>query len=211
MEKLSTKQFIQKFKLNVEGFEFNRKEFLAELNNHFQGLIDDQVITSSVPGNNGFTYQKFKNCIDQTEDKFWSISNKKSGMPFTIELWNAFYAVYVVAAREKYFPEIQKEIMEKRIKHLSTMLLYTENGIDVTMGNLLHARYLYGKQSSMETVTFTDVKVINPAKFNFHLSENKTSVSITLTLDQVKKLMAGDELHWIQGTSVKVHHYLVMQ
>lgn len=50
----------------------------------------------------------FQNLVKQVNDKFWAISNKKKGIAFTFELWNAFFAIKVIPIRNKYFPEMEK-------------------------------------------------------------------------------------------------------
>jgi hypothetical protein len=208
MKKLSTKQFITKFKLNAIDFEFNRKELLSELNNHFLLLIEEAKRTSK-ESKEGFTYKKFKNCIDETENKFWAISNKKEGMPFTLELWNAFYAVYIVKAREEYFPDIQREISEKRLKHLGTLHLYTlSNGIEINLKYVMNFTYILSSPTESESVRVVDVKVLPQSKFSFRLTDNNLADSILLNLDQIKKLVAGEEIHWVNNKVTKTHLYL---
>lgn len=126
----TTKQFVDQFRLNEENFEFKREDFLLELNNYFLDLIY-QTISPNTELNNPeqylrdkiqdgkFNFDLFRKCVKQVEQKFWAISNKKSGKPFTKKLWCAFYAIYVVPLRAKLFPEIEKSIAQKRLEYKS--------------------------------------------------------------------------------------------
>lgn len=66
-----------------------------------------------------FNFDKFKEIVKQVETKFWAISNKKVGEPFTKNLWSAFYAVYIIPVRAKIYPEIDAKIKERREQFLS--------------------------------------------------------------------------------------------
>lgn len=131
----TTKEFIKQFKLNEENFEFNREDFLTELYKYFLEILYKSVNPSSTNYDSNIvekdllsyvesgrlTWEMFKHGIKQTEQKFWSISNKKVGLPFSRKLWGAFYAIHVIKVRSKLFPKIEEEIKfkrEKRIKNL---------------------------------------------------------------------------------------------
>lgn len=117
----STKQFIEQYRLDQENFEFSREDFLSGLNEYFLELLlkssfgayrnisEWELISES-----SFGFDKFKNVITQVEIKFWAISNKKVGEPFTKNLWSAFYAIYVIPVRAKIYPEIDCLIKQKR-------------------------------------------------------------------------------------------------
>lgn len=125
----TTKEFIQRFKLDQENYEFNREEFLLELNEYFLEILSKAIcqngklqhplesVKSSVQSGK-FTWDMFKTCIKQVEQKFWAISNKKVGRPFSKKLWGAFYAIYVVKVRAELFPDIEEKIKDKRLKFL---------------------------------------------------------------------------------------------
>lgn len=125
----TTKEFIQQFKLDQENYEFNRELFLLELNDYFLEILSKaicpsgklqnpiQSLKSSVQSGK-FTWDMFKTCIKQVEQKFWAISNKKVGLPFTKKLWGAFYAIYIVKMRSELFPEIEASIKSKRSLYL---------------------------------------------------------------------------------------------
>lgn len=132
----TTKEFVKQFKLDVEGHQFNREEFLLELNKYFLEMVYLTAISNQLPkpvvkeekdiykpdfytqyfkGN--LTFDTFKRCVKQTEQKFWSISNKKAGGSFTKNLWGAFYAIYIVPFRANIFPEIEEQIALNRLKY----------------------------------------------------------------------------------------------
>lgn len=133
----TTKEFVKQFNLDVENHQFNREDFLLELNKYFLELLYKTVSNKPLP-NDSFkpeNYKKwlydnsdkthlsfylFKRCVEQTEKKFWAISNKKAGLPFTKNLWGAFYAIYVVPCRANLFPSIEQEISVKREKRLKS-------------------------------------------------------------------------------------------
>lgn len=100
-----TKYFIGKHKLDQENFEFSREDFLSDLNIDFLALLNKSAGNPQVFTQDNFPYHKFKVVVKQIEQKFWSISNKKIGQPFTKNLWSAFYAIYVVPVREKIYPK----------------------------------------------------------------------------------------------------------
>ena len=109
---MKTKEYIIRFGLDLENFEFDRDGFLSALN---------EDLLESIPrymDNKNPNYQKFKACIKEMEVKFWSISNKKAGRPFTPKLWSAFFAIYVIPLRAKYFPEIAAKIAAKKEQYL---------------------------------------------------------------------------------------------
>lgn len=120
----TTKEFINQFKLNVENLEFNREDFLAELNQYFLEIlykaISNQKLQNpyqsliSYAHEGKFTWEMFKHAVKQVEQKFWAISNKKVGLPFSRKLWGAFYAIYVIKVRSELFPKIEEEIKFKR-------------------------------------------------------------------------------------------------
>lgn len=121
----TTKEFIQQFKLDQENFEFNREEFLEELGMYFLEILYqsggvtncrfplEALLDKSESGD--FTWDMFKHCIKQVEQKFWAISNKKVGLPFSKKLWGAFYAIHVITLRASLFPEIEKKIQRKKL------------------------------------------------------------------------------------------------
>ena len=63
-----------------------------------------------------FTYEKFLHAVKEQQDKFWSISNKKAGEPFSEKLFSAFFALHVIPIRANLFPNLHAELEEKRKK-----------------------------------------------------------------------------------------------
>lgn len=105
---MKTKDYVIKFGLDLENFEFNRDGFLSELNKDLLESLPKYIDPKNP------SYPKFKSCIREIEGKFWAISNKKVGRPFSPRLWSAFFAIYVIPLRSKYFPEIAAKIAAKR-------------------------------------------------------------------------------------------------
>lgn len=116
----STSQYVNRFRLDEPNFQFNRELFLTDLAEDFNELVSaSQARSKDTVG--GFSYPKFKHCISEIENKYWSISNKKVGEPFTKQLWSAFFAVYIIPVRAKIFPEVEASITERRKQYESTM------------------------------------------------------------------------------------------
>lgn len=120
----STKEFIAFYRLDQSNFNFIREDFLLGLNDYFLELLVLNATgnsncdkTQELPLSN-FHFEKFKQTVRQVEQKFWAISNKKVGEPFSKNLWSAFYAIYVIPIREKYYPEIDQEIKNRRERYL---------------------------------------------------------------------------------------------
>ena len=67
---------------------------------------------------NKFGFDKFKQTVKQTEEKFWSISKKKVGEPLSQKLWSAFYAIYIIPVRGHIYPKIDQEIKSRREQYL---------------------------------------------------------------------------------------------
>ena len=49
----------------------------------------------------------------EIEIKFWSISNKKHGLPFSEKLFSSFFAGWIIPIRKKYFPKEDQELTLK--------------------------------------------------------------------------------------------------
>lgn len=110
---MKTKDYIKKFRMDEENFEFDRDEFLKELNKEF---LDRLELTQKYRELNkmDFPFKVFQEIVKEMQSKFWAISNKKVGKPLTPELFSAFYAYAVIPAREKYFPKEHAEISKRR-------------------------------------------------------------------------------------------------
>ena len=202
---LSTKAFIKKFKMDQENYEFNRKEFLAELNNNFKHYVK-QFQASSKDTQEGFTYDKFKKCVDQVEEKFWAISNKKVGLPFTTSLWSAFFAVYVVKMRTELFPDIQ-EFLDLAKKKNPTPIA---NG--VTSNDLVDKSFWYGKNPSrMKLHNFNRIIADKSSVLLFCDEDN---VSVKISIPNIVNLVEKGEAKWMEkvinreGKEIYLHHYI---
>lgn len=130
----TTKEFIRQFRLNEENFEFNREDFLTELNKYFLEILYKAISNNtelqnpyqsliSYANSGKFTWDMFKHAVKQVEQKFWAISNKKVGLPFSKKLWGAFYVKYVIKVRSDLFPKIEKEIRIKRERYEKEKIL----------------------------------------------------------------------------------------
>ena len=80
-----------------EVFKDLEKELLERIQERARNYTEDNL-----------PYRIFQILVKQVNDKFWAISNKKKGIAFTFELWNAFFAIKVIPIRNKYFPEMEK-------------------------------------------------------------------------------------------------------
>lgn len=80
-----------------EFFKDLEKELLERIQERSRNYTEDNL-----------PYRIFQILVKQVNDKFWAISNKKKGIAFTFELWNAFFAIKVIPIRNKYFPEMEK-------------------------------------------------------------------------------------------------------
>lgn len=111
---MTTKQWIKKFNLDsLECDPINREEILRELNKEFLERLQT-VQMERERKNLEFTFNIFQNVVTEMQAKFWAISNKKVGKPFTQELFSAFYASTVIPNRKKLFPEEHAKITARR-------------------------------------------------------------------------------------------------
>jgi hypothetical protein len=116
---MKTKDYIKEFKLDLENYEFNREEFIRALGKEFLDRLE-LIHIARVNKGMDFPFKVFQELVKEMQTKFWSISNKKVGKPFTPELFSAFYASAVIPAREKYFLEEHAAIVAKREKYLES-------------------------------------------------------------------------------------------
>lgn len=112
---MKTYQYIKKFRLDDPQYSnhFNTDLFLQDLNEEFKARIEREKAERKKAGLE-FTYRIFQIIIQEMQTKFCAISNKKAGGPLRTELWNAFYAKYIIPAREADFPKEHAEIQVKR-------------------------------------------------------------------------------------------------
>ena len=197
----STKYFITRFRLDQENYEFDREKLLASLNEYFLSIISIDRANSKGT-KDGFNYKKFKNCIAQVENKFWAISNKKVGLPFTNDLWSAFFAIYIIPVRAELFPEVHQHIVENRANKEEQITK------SITSSSLL-GNYLMG-YTHMKEVEVSKVVKANPSVRKTKESDTyykfldaSSEVIITLSVSQIRDLTVMGETSIIdKNTSV---------
>lgn len=112
---MKTQEYVKQFKLDREHYNFNRGKFMEAFGQEFKDRIE-ATITACKKMQVQFTYEKFLHAIKEQQDKFWNISNKKIGEPFSEGLFSAFFALHVIPLRASLFPNIHAELEEKRRK-----------------------------------------------------------------------------------------------
>lgn len=112
---MKTQEYVKQFKLDREHYNFNRKKFIEVFGQEFKDRIE-ATITACKKMQVQFTYEKFLHAVKEQQDKFWNISNKKVGEPFSEGLFSAFFALHVIPLRASLFPNIHAELEEKRRK-----------------------------------------------------------------------------------------------
>ena len=105
---MKTIDYIKKYGLdknNKSLSKLEKDEFFKDLEKELLERIQERAKNYT---EDNLPYRIFQNLVKQVNDKFWAISNKKKGIAFTFELWNAFFAIKVIPIRNKYFPEMEK-------------------------------------------------------------------------------------------------------
>lgn len=105
---MKTIDYIKKYGLdknNKSLSKVEKDEFFKDLEKELLERIQERERNYT---ENNLPYRIFQILVKQVNDKFWAISNKKKGIAFTFELWNAFFAIKVIPIRNKYFPEMEK-------------------------------------------------------------------------------------------------------
>lgn len=105
---MKTNDYIKKYGLdknNKSLSKLEKDEFFKDLEKELLERIQEGVRNYT---EDNLPYRIFQILVKQVNDKFWAISNKKKGIAFTFELWNAFFAIKVIPIRNKYFPEMEK-------------------------------------------------------------------------------------------------------
>lgn len=110
---MKTQEYIKQFKLDREHYNFNRGKFMEAFGQEFKDRIE-ATITACKKMQVPFTYEKFLHAIKEQQDKFWNISNKKVGEPFSEGLFSAFFALHVIPLRASLFPNIHDELEKRR-------------------------------------------------------------------------------------------------
>lgn len=112
---MKTQEYVKQFKLDREHYNFNREKFMEAFGQEFKDRIE-AMITACKKMQVQFTYEKFLHAIKEQQEKFWNISNKKAGEPFSKGLFSAFFALHVIPLRESLFPDIHAKLEKKRKK-----------------------------------------------------------------------------------------------
>lgn len=105
---MKTNDYIKKYGLdknNKSLSKVEKDEFFKDLEKELLERIQERARNYT---EDNLPYRIFQILVKQVNDKFWAISNKKKGIAFTFELWNAFFAIKVIPIRNKYFPEMEK-------------------------------------------------------------------------------------------------------
>lgn len=113
--KLSAKEYCQLFRMDQQGYNFNRYEFIKRFGLDFLDSLreskDYDIRTSRIK------YRSFKKEVAQAQRLFNEISEQveDSGKkPLSKGLWNVFYASYVIESRKALFKDVQDKIDHKK-------------------------------------------------------------------------------------------------
>lgn len=112
---MKTQEYVKQFKLDREHYNFNREKFMEAFGQEFNDRIE-ATLTACKKMQVQFTYEKFLHAVKEQQDKFWNISNKKVGEPFSEGLFSAFFALHVIPLRASLFPDIHAKLEKKRRK-----------------------------------------------------------------------------------------------
>lgn len=112
---MEAKEYITKFKMNEQNFEFSRQEFMACFKLDFLESLINHPFRD--PETKRLRYKYFKETVKEFEIKFWEISRLRKGKGLTLGLWQSFFAGAVVPYRSDNYPIVQGHI--EKIKALS--------------------------------------------------------------------------------------------
>ena len=112
---MHTKEYVKKYRLDDHQYSnhFNTDLFLSDLNEEMMERINMEKESRKKIGLE-YSYRIFQVIIQEMQQKFCAISNKKVGGPLRQGLWNAFYAKYIIPTRANDFPEEHKKILLKK-------------------------------------------------------------------------------------------------
>lgn len=109
---MEAKEYIKKFKMNQQNFEFSRPEFIACFKLDFlESLINNP---NRDPESRKLRYKYFKETVRNFEIKFWEISRLRKGRGLTLGLWQSFFKGVVVPYRSENYPIVQGHIEKIR-------------------------------------------------------------------------------------------------
>lgn len=109
---MTAQEYIDKFRMNQENFEFNRQEFIAQFKFDFLESIPRHPEWN--PSLQKLRYKYFKEVVREFQLKFGQINALKKGRPLSQELWKAFFAIVVVPYRKEHYTQIQDHIESLR-------------------------------------------------------------------------------------------------
>lgn len=110
---MKTSEYIKKYNLNTPDSEnFNRKQFLRDFTEEYYQRIYSEK-SQRENQNMEFTFKIFSEITKQMGQKFWSISNKKWGAPFSPEFFGKFYTSVVLPLRKQLFPKEDKQLKDR--------------------------------------------------------------------------------------------------
>lgn len=114
---MTAQEYIDKFRMNQENFEFSRQEFIAQLKFDFLESIVESIHKHPKwdPEQQKLRYVYFKEVVKEFQAKFRQINSLKRGKPLSQGLWKAFFAAVVVPYRKEHYPKIQDHIEKLRI------------------------------------------------------------------------------------------------
>lgn len=120
---MNTKQYVKKYKLDDFQYSnhFNTNLFLQDLNEEFQARIQREK-DARKKERQEYTFRIFNVIITEIQNKFCAISNKKVGGPLRPELWNAFYAKYIIPVRIQDFPEEHAKLQTEREAYKKSLI-----------------------------------------------------------------------------------------
>lgn len=121
---MTPKDYIDKFRMNQENYEFNRKEFISEFKKEFLESIKNHPKYKD----GGLDYKYFRELIVKFQDKFNKISSIRRGKRLSKGLWNAFFAGAVVPYRKENYPERQEAIEKLKANNKSDTNKTGQNG-----------------------------------------------------------------------------------
>ena len=104
---LRTKDYVKLLNLDKENTKFNEKEFMKLFKQEFLERLEilEQARRAMCLE---ITFDIYKNLVNEMKTKFWAISNKKIGEPFSTDLWDKFHKSVIAVERFKRFPQSEK-------------------------------------------------------------------------------------------------------
>ena len=108
---MTSKEYIEQFRMDQENYEFSRPEFISALTNEFLEGIKKDCISK---GMELLSYPEFKIHVSNIQKKFQDISHNMAIGRLSNNLWRYFFATVVVEYRKKNYPDIQARIEDRK-------------------------------------------------------------------------------------------------